>query len=356
MLQTMIVGSLPRPTWLVPAGQMYVQWKLEGDALREGQDDAVLLALADQEEAGLDIFTDGEQRRRHYIWGFVEGLEGVDFSQLVKISTRGGRYGSMVDAARVVAPLRRRGSIVSDAVRFMKRHSNKPVKVTLPGPMTTADTLADEYYRNRRTLATELAKLLNDEAHELAEAGADIVQFDEPCFNIYLDEVEEWGVRTLEDAAKGIRAKKAVHICYGYGVGIVLQWKNKNTDWSHYWRTLPLLRTSTIDMISVECAASGVDPAVLAQAKGKDLMVGVIDVGTEEIETPEKVATRIRTALEHVEPVHLYPCTDCGMIPRSRTAARGKMKALADGAWLVRSELIAQRQKGTVMGYRPGNK
>jgi 5-methyltetrahydropteroyltriglutamate--homocysteine methyltransferase len=356
MLQTMIVGSLPRPTWLVPAGQMYVQWKLEGDALREGQDDAVLLALADQEEAGLDIFTDGEQRRRHYIWGFVEGLEGVDFSQLVKISTRGGRYGSMVDAARVVAPLRRRGSIVSDAVRFMKRHSNKPVKVTLPGPMTTTDTLADEYYRNRRTLATELAKLLNDEAHELAEAGADIVQFDEPCFNIYLDEVEEWGVRTLEDAAKGVQAKKAVHICYGYGVGIVLQWKKKNTDWSHYWRTLPLLRTSTIDMISVECAASGVDPAVLAQAKGKDLMVGVIDVGTEEVETPEKVAARIRTALEHVEPTHLYPCTDCGMIPRSRTAARGKMKALADGAWLVRSELIAQRQKGTVMGYRPGNK
>ena len=334
MLQTMIVGSLPRPTWLVPAGQMYVQWKLEGDALKEGQDDAVLLALADQEEAGLDIFTDGEQRRRHYIWGFVEGLEGVDFSQLVKISTRGGRYGSMVDAARVVAPLRRRGAIVSEAVRFLKRHTNKPVKVTLPGPMTTTDTLADEYYRNRRTLATELAKLLNDEAHELAEAGADIVQFDEPCFNIYLDEVEEWGVRTLEDAAKGVQAKKAVHICYGYGVGIVLQWKNNNTDWSHYWRTLPLLRTSAIDMISVECAASGVDPAVLAEAKGKDLMVGVIDVGTEEIETPEKVASRIRTALQYVEPAHLYPCTDCGMIPRSRTAAHGKMKALADGAWL----------------------
>lgn len=356
MLQTMIVGSLPRPTWLVPTGQIYVQWKLEGDTLNEGQDDAVLLALADQEAAGLDIFTDGEQRRRHYIWGFVEGLEGVDFSRLVKISTRGGRYGSMVDAARVVAPVRRRGAIVSDAVRFLKRHSNKPVKVTLPGPMTTTDTLADEYYRSRRTLATELAKLLNDEAHELAEAGADIVQFDEPCFNIYLDEVEEWGVRTLEDAAKGLRAKKAVHICYGYGVEVVLKWKNNNTDWSHYWRTLPLLRTSAIDMISIECAASGVDPGVLAQAKGKDLMVGVIDVGTEEIETPEKVAARIRTALQYVEPAHLYPCTDCGMIPRSRAAARGKMKALADGAWLVRSELIAQRQQGAVMGYKPGEK
>jgi len=343
MLKTMIVGSLPRPTWLVPEGEMYVQWKLEGASLVEGQDDAVLLALVEQQEAGLDIFTDGEQRRRHYIWGFVEGLEGVDFNQLAKIPTRGGRYGNQVDAARVIGPLRRRGSISRDDVRFLKRHTNKPIKVTLPGPMTTADTLADEYYRDRRTLAGELAKLLNEEAHELVEAGADIVQFDEPCFNIYLDEVEEWGIRALEDAAKGIRAKKAVHICYGYGVGIVLEWKTKNTDWNHYWRTLPLLRTSAIDMISVECAASGVDPAVLAEAKGKDLMVGVIDVGTEEIETPETVAARIRTALPYVDPDRLYPCTDCGMIPRSRAAARGKMKALAAGALIVRSELIARR-------------
>jgi 5-methyltetrahydropteroyltriglutamate--homocysteine methyltransferase len=218
--------------------------------------------------------------------------------------------------------------------------------------MTIVDTVADEYYRNRQTLASELAKLLNDEAHELAEAGADIVQFDEPCFNIYLDEVEEWGIRTLEDAAKGLRAKKAVHICYGYGVDMVLKWKNQNTDWSHYWRSLPLLRTSAIDMISVECAASGVDPAVLGEAKGKELMVGVIDVGSEDVETPELVASRIRTALQYVDPDHLYPCTDCGMIPRSRTAARGKMKALADGAWIVRSELVSERQRGPLMGVR----
>jgi 5-methyltetrahydropteroyltriglutamate--homocysteine methyltransferase len=354
MLQTMIVGSLPRPTWLVPPGQMYVDWKLENHMRNESLDDAVLLALTDQQEAGLDIFTDGEQRRRHYIWGFIEGLDGVDFSKLVKIPTRGGRYGSMVDAARVVGPVRRRGSITVDAVRFVKRHTASLVKVTLPGPMTTTDTLADEFYKNRRTLAIELAKQLNDEAHELAEAGADIIQFDEPCFNIYLDEVEEWGIRTLEDAAKGIHAKKAVHICYGYGVPVVLQWKTKNTDWSHYWRTLPLLRTSTIDMISIECAASGVDPAVLSEAKGKDLMVGVIDVGTEEIETPETVAARIRRLLPYIEPDHLYPCTDCGMIPRSRATARGKMKALAAGAWLVRSELVQERQQGTLMGVRSG--
>ncbi|HKA53343.1 MAG TPA: methionine synthase [Candidatus Binatia bacterium] len=354
MLQTMIVGSLPRPTWLAPPHQMYVTPKLEGEVLREAHDDAVLLALADQQEAGLDILTDGEQRRRHYIWGFCEGIVGIDFSRLVKIATRGGRYGNvLVDAARVTGPVRRPRPILLDALRFLKRHTTKPVKVTLPGPMTATDTLADEHYRSRRALAADLAKALNEEAVELAENGCDIVQFDEPCFNIYLDEVEEWGVRTLEEAAKGVRAKTAVHICYGYGTPVVLQWKTKNTDWSHYWRTLPLLRTSTIDQISVECAASGVDPAVLGLAKGKDLMVGVIDVGTEEVETPEAVAARIRTALQYVSPEHLYPCTDCGMVPRSRAAARGKMKALADGAWIVRTEILQQHRRSTVMGFRP---
>ena len=339
MLQTMIVGSLPRPTWLVPPHRMYVSWQLDEAQRAEGCDDAVVLAVADQEWAGLHILTDGEQRRRHYIWGFCEGLSGLDFERLAKIDTRGNRYGIQVDAARVVGPIRRPRPILVDALRFLKRQTGKPVKVTLPGPMTTADTLADEHYGDRQTLAAEIAKVLNEEALELAENGCDIVQFDEPCFNIYLDAVEDWGIRTLEAAAKGVRAKIAVHICYGYGIPLVVEWKSHNTDWSHYGRTLPLLRTSAIDMISVECAASGVDPSVLALARGKDLMVGVIDVGTEEIETPQTVASRIRTALEYVEPQHLYPCTDCGMIPRSRVAARGKMKALADGAWLVRSEL-----------------
>lgn len=339
MLQTMIVGSLPRPTWLVPPHRMYVSWQLDEAGRAEGCDDAVVLAVADQERAGLHILTDGEQRRRHYIWGFCEGLSGLDFGRLVKIETRGNRYGVQLDAARVVGSIRRPTAILVDALRFLKQQTSKPVKVTLPGPMTTADTLADEHYGDRRTLAAEIAKVLNEEALELAENGCDIVQFDEPCFNIYLDAVEDWGIRALEAAAKGVRAKIAVHICYGYGIPVVLEWKSRNTDWSHYGRTLPLLRTSTIDMISVECAASGVDPSVLALARGKDLMVGVVDVGTEEDETPQTVAARIRAALQYVEPQHLYPCTDCGMIPRSRTAARGKMKALADGAWLVRSEL-----------------
>ena len=181
--------------------------------------------------------------------------------------------------------------------------------------------------------------MLNEEARELAANGAAIVQFDEPCFNVYLDEVEEWGIRALEEAARGVRAKTAVHVCYGYGIPVVLAWKTRNTDWSHYERTLPLLRTSAIDQISVECAASGVDPSVLALAKGKDLAVGVIDVGTDEVESAEIVAARIRRALAHVAPERLWPSTDCGLVPRTRAAARGKMKALAEGARIVRSEL-----------------
>lgn len=345
MLEAMIVGSLPRPAWLARPEQqrVYTAHQLEGEALREAQDDAVRLALVDQESAGLDIVTDGEQRRRHYIWGFCEGLEGLDFEHLAKIQTRGNRYGAvLIDAARVVGPIRRPRPVLLEALRFLKRHTTRPVKMTLPGPMTTADTLADEHYGDRRALARELARVLNDEACELAENGCDIVQFDEPCFNIYLDDVERWGLRALEEAAQGVAAKVAVHICYGYGIPVVLAWKTQNTDWSHYARTLPLLRTSSIDQIAVECAAAGVDPAVLDLARGKELAVGVIDVGTEEVETPEVVAGRIRTALGHVAPEQLHPSTDCGLVPRSRAAARGKMRALAQGARMVRDELAAR--------------
>ena len=354
MLKTMITGSLPRPTWLAPQNQLSsVSLRLEAATLPEGRDDAVRLAVLDQHEAGMDIVTDGEQRRRHYIWGLTEKLSGIDFNRMVKKETRGGRYGTKVTVARVTGPVRRPRSIFLDALRFLKRHTTQPVKVTLPGPLTTVDTLADEYYGQPRRLAADLASILNDEAHELAENGCDIIQFDEPCFNIYLDAVEEWGIATLEAAAKGVQAKTAVHICYGYGVPQVLAWKTSNTDWHHYRRTLPLLCTSTIDMISVECAASGVGPSVLELAQGKDLMVGVIDVGTEEIETPATVANRIRAALPYVAPDKLYPCTDCGMIPRSREAARGKMKALADGARTVRTELASEMIAGIPRVGRP---
>jgi 5-methyltetrahydropteroyltriglutamate--homocysteine methyltransferase len=347
VLQTGVVGSLPKPGWLAPRTERALSWRLEEGLLAEGMDDAVRLALADQEDAGLDVVTDGEQRRRHYIWGFCEGLSGLDFGRLVQIETRGGRYGSTVPAPRVTGPLRRPRGVTLDALRFLRERTTRPIKATLPGPMTCADSVADEHYGSRQALAGAFAAVLNEEACDLADAGCDVVQFDEPCFNIYLDELEDWGLATLERAAQGVRAATGVHICYGYGIPAVLAWKTRNTDWSHYERSLPLLRTSGIDQISVECAASGVDPAVLGLAAGKDLLVGVVDVGTEEVESAETVAERIRAALGHVAPERLHPCTDCGLVPRSREAALGKMRALALGAQLVRAELTSGLPRST---------
>ena len=338
MLKTTIAGSLPKPAWLAdPSSQLFAPWMLSGERLREGQDDAVRLALLDQEEAGLDIVTDGEQRRRHYIWGFLEGLTGTDTERLGPKQQRGGRYLKQQDVARIVGELSRPRPIMLDALKYTKAHTRRPVKVPLPGPMTIVDSTLDEHYRgDEEVLAMRLATLLNAEARELAAAGADVIQFDEPCFNIYLDKVKAWGIRALETAIAGVACTTAIHICYSYGIPRVLAWKKQNTEWGQYGVTLPLLSETKIDQISVECAASGVDPAVLAGARGKDVLVGVIDVGTEEVESPELVASRIEKALAYVGPERLFPCTDCGLVPRTRAAARGKLRALVEGARLVR--------------------
>jgi 5-methyltetrahydropteroyltriglutamate--homocysteine methyltransferase len=342
MLKTTITGSLPRPAWLAEPGKhQYNAWSVPASLVAEAHNDAVRLAISDQEEAGLDIVTDGEQRRRHYIWGFIEGLTGIDTVNLGRKKTRGGRYRTEpIDVARIIGPVERPRPILVDALRFAKAHTTRPVKVTLPGPMTIVDSVLDEYYKDdERTLAGRFAEILNAEARDLAAAGANVIQFDEPCFNIYVDKVTEWGVNTLDRCLDGVNATTAVHICYGYGIPTTLAWKSQNRDWSHYHATLPLLAASRIDQISVECAASGVDISVVSALKGKDVMVGVIDVGTEEVETPEAVASRIRAALRYVDPQHLYACTDCGMAPRSREAARGKMRALVEGAAIVKNEL-----------------
>jgi 5-methyltetrahydropteroyltriglutamate--homocysteine methyltransferase len=343
MLETTIVGSLPKPTWLAQPNMLFAPWRVPGDQLAEAQDDAVRLALRDQEAAGLDIVTDGEQRRRHYIWGFLEGLTGIDVERLGRRMSRGGRYAKETDAARIVGEVTRPRDVLMHAVRFAKAHTSRPLKVTLPGPLTIVDSVVDEHYRGEeRELALRFAGLLNQEARALAEAGADVIQFDEPTFNVYVDKVRDWGVAALERCVDGVKATTAVHICYGYGISQVLAWKRTNRDWSHYAHTLPLLAESRIGQVSVECAASGVDPAVLRSLRSKDVLVGVIDVGTEEVESPELVASRIRRILPHVEPERLFPCTDCGLVPRSREAARGKMAALAAGAAIVRSELDAR--------------
>jgi 5-methyltetrahydropteroyltriglutamate--homocysteine methyltransferase len=337
-LMTTIVGSLPKPLWLSETG-LRAGWRLEGAALREAQDDAVALALAEQEAAGLDVVCDGEMRRKHYIWGFLEGLKGTDTVNLGSKPARGGRYAATTPVARIVGELSRPAPVLLEALRFARSRTKLPLKVTLPGPMTIVDSVLDEHYRSdERSLALRFAELLNAEARELAAAGADVVQFDEPCFNVYVDKVKDWGVAALERAMAGVSAKKAVHICYGYGTEVVLAWKRNNRDWGQYAQTLPLLSQSSVDQVSVETAAPNLDPSFLAALRGKDVLLGVIDVGTEEVETPERVAGRIRAALRYVPAERLLPCTDCGMVPRSRAAAAGKMRALAAGAAIVRAE------------------
>jgi 5-methyltetrahydropteroyltriglutamate--homocysteine methyltransferase len=342
MLEASVVGSLPKPSWLAQPRMLRAPWRLSGDELREAQDDAVRLVLLEQEEAGLATVTDGEVRRRHYIWGFLDGLNGIDTQTLARARSRAGRYSETTEVARIVGPVSRKGPVLLDACRFARAATNRRLKVTMPGPMTIADSVADEHYGvDRKTLAMMFAAILNAEARELSSAGADVVQFDEPCFNIYLEEVEAWGIEALEACMDGVTATRAVHICYGYGTPTVLAWKTKNTDWGHYGVTFPLLARSSVDQVSVECAASGVDLAVLRELGAKEVLLGAIDVGTDEVESAETVAGRIRRALDYVPAERLHPCTDCGMVPRSREAARGKMRALAEGAALVRAELSA---------------
>ena len=336
-LRTTIAGSLPKPAWLAEPAKLWAPWRLEGDALAEGKRDAVRLVLRDQERAGIDIVTDGEQTRRHFVTTFIEQLDGVDFANRKTVRIR-NRYDA--DVPVVTGAVARRGPVFVDDARFLRQATSRQVKVTLPGPMTIADEVADEHYHtDQKTLAMRFARILNAEARALADAGADVIQFDEPCFNIHLDDVRAWGVEALEQCMDGVKAVKAVHICYGYGTPLVIAWKSQNTDWGHYGVTLPLLARSSVDQVSVECAASGVDMSVLRELGDKEVLVGVIDVCTDAVESPELVAGRIRGALQHVPAARLMPCTDCGLVPRSRESARGKMHALAAGAALVRTEL-----------------
>ena len=342
ILQCGITGSLPKPSWLSdPDSQLRADWVLSEVQLDEARDDAVRLAVADQVDAGLDIITDGEQRRRHYIWGFLEALEGMDVVNMGKKLTRGARYSDKPqNVARIVGDLRRPTPIFVDALRFTKQHTDRPVKVTLPGPMTVVDTVLDEHYGDELPeLAARFAEILNQEAQDLARAGADVIQFDEPAFNVDTQAVESWGIATLEQAAKDVDAERAVHICYGYGVPHVVEWKKKNSDWGHYAHTLPLLNRSTIDQVSVEVAASGVDVSVIRNLPDKKVMLGVISVSTDEVESAELVAQRIRAGLEFCDAQRLMPCTDCGLVPRPRAVARAKMVALGEGTQLVRDAM-----------------
>jgi 5-methyltetrahydropteroyltriglutamate--homocysteine methyltransferase len=341
LLQTTIAGSLPKPAWLAAPGELWAPWRLAGDALAEGMRDAVRLALRDQEQAGIDIVTDGEQTRRHFVTTFLEGLDGVDFEHRKSVRIR-NRYDA--DVPVVVGPVARRQPVFLDAATFLRSATERRVKFTLPGPMTMVDTLYDAHYGSREKLAWAFAGILNDEARAIAAAGVDVIQFDEPAFNVYFDEVRDWGVRTLERAAQGLRCATAVHICYGYGIKANIEWKKTlGSEWRQYEQTFPLLAHSAIRQVSLECANSRVPMELIGLLEGKDVLVGAIDVATDRVETPEDVAATIRAALRFVPAERLYPCTNCGMVPLARDIARGKLHALGAGAALVRAELGAGR-------------
>ncbi len=338
MLETTIAGSLPKPSWLATPGTLWAPWQLPPDKLVEGQRDAVLVALAEQERAGIDIVTDGEQGRQHFVHGFLAKIDGVDFGKRVTIGIRADRYKAEVPT--VTGPIRRREPVHVDEARWARAHTRRTLKFTLPGPMTIVDTLADEHYRNRATLAMEFARVLNEEARDLEAAGADVIQLDEPAFNVYLDDVTGWGIEALQRAIDGLRCRTAVHICYGYGIQANLDWKSTlGETWRQYETTFPVLAASRIDQVSLECAGSRVPMSVLGLLSGKDVLVGVIDVATARVETADEVANTIRRAMTHVPPERLYPCTNCGMVPLSRDVARGKLRALGEGARLARNEL-----------------
>jgi 5-methyltetrahydropteroyltriglutamate--homocysteine methyltransferase len=338
MLLTTIAGSLPKPSWLAEPERLWAPWQVSGDRLVEAQRDAVLVALKEQEAAGIDIVTDGEQSRQHFVHGFLERLDGIDFGRRVTIGIRADRYRAEVPT--VTGPVGRRTPVHLDEVRWSRAHTERPLKFTLPGPMTIVDTLADVHYRDRVALALAFARVLNEEARDLVAAGVDVVQFDEPAFNVYMDDVAAWGLEALQRAAEGLSCRTAVHICYGYGIKANVDWKQTlGQEWRQYEQTFPLLARSSIDQISLECAGSRVPPSLLGLLAGKDVLVGVIDVATHEIESPEQVAATIREALTFVQPDRLYPCTNCGMVPLPREVARGKLRALGEGARLARRDL-----------------
>jgi len=339
LLPTSTAGSLPKPSWLAQPETLWSPWKLQDEELTNGQHDALRISLQEQHHAGIDIVSDGEQTRQHFVTTFIENLNGVDFEKRKTVKIR-NRYDASVPT--VVGPVSRQKSVFVEDAKFLRQQTKKPIKWALPGPMTMIDTLYDDHYKSREKLAWDFAKILNQEAKELEAAGVDIIQFDEPSFNVFFDEVNDWGIACLERAIEGLKCETAVHICYGYGIKANTDWKKTlGAEWRQYEEVFPKLQSSNIDIISLECHNSRVPVELLELLRGKKVMVGAIDVATDTIETPEEVANTLRKALEFVDADKLYPCTNCGMAPLSRQVARGKLTALSAGAEIVRRELLA---------------
>jgi 5-methyltetrahydropteroyltriglutamate--homocysteine methyltransferase len=338
MLETTIAGSLPKPAWLAQTGKLWPEWRQSGAELDDAKADATRLAVAMQQDAGIDVVTDGEQARQHFVHGFLERVDGIDRANKVEMGIRNDRYKAMVPV--VTGPLRLADRVHAAEARIARAAARGKLRFTLPGPMTIVDTVADRHYGDKASLAMAFAELLNQEALALEADGVDVVQFDEPAFNVYMDDVGGWGIDALHRAARGLRCKTAVHICYGYGIQANIDWKGTlGAQWRQYGATFPVLAASRIDQVSLECRNSRVPVELMGLLKGKDVIVGVIDVASDAVETPEEVAATIASAAVFVPPDRLLPGTNCGMAPMDRHVAEAKLRALAQGAALARRRL-----------------
>jgi 5-methyltetrahydropteroyltriglutamate--homocysteine methyltransferase len=339
LFPTTIAGSLPKPAWLAEPNRLWPPWRISGAALDEAKRDATLLALKLQEDSGIDIVTDGEQSRQHFVHGFLELIDGIDFSRRVEIGIRADRYKAMVPT--VTGALRLKGRVHAAEARLARAHTRRKLKFTLPGPMTIVDTIADAHYGDRIAMAMAFADLLNVEARALEADGVDIVQFDEPAFNVYMREVGEWGIAALHRAIDGLTCTTAVHICYGYGIKANIDWKaTLGSQWRQYQEIFPALAKSRIDQISIECRNSLVPLELLKLVEGKDVQVGVIDVATDAIETPEQVVATLAEAARYVAKERIIAGTNCGMAPMRRDIALAKLAALGKGAQMARKTLF----------------
>jgi len=337
MFPSTIAGSLPKPAWLAESNKLWPQWCSQGDELAAAKLDATLLAIKWQEDAGIDIVCDGEMSRQHFVHGFLEFVDGIDFAHKVEMGIRADRYKAMVPVVR--GELKLKGRVHQTEARFARAHTRHKLKITLPGPMTISDTIADAHYGDKVKMAMAFAGLLNQEARALEKDGVDVIQFDEPAFNVFMGEVAGWGIEALHRAIDGLKCTTAVHICYGYGIKANIDWKNSlGGEWRQYAEIFPALAKSRIDQVSVECINSHVPLKLLSLLDGKDVLIGVIDVATDKIETPQQVAQVIGEVMKFVPKQKIVACTNCGMAPMRRDVADAKLMALGQGVALARKK------------------
>jgi 5-methyltetrahydropteroyltriglutamate--homocysteine methyltransferase len=335
LFPTCLVGSYPQPDWLIDRAKLSHRlpprvrarelWRIAPEWLEQAQDDATFLAIRDQEQAGLDIITDGEIRRESYSNRFATALEGIDLDNPASIVSRSGET---TIGPRVIGKIRRKHPVEVRDVQFLRANTTRRIKATVPGPFTMSQQAQNNFYATEEEMALDYAAAVNDEIKDLFTAGADIVQIDEPWMQARPEKARQFGLIALQRALDGVTGETAIHLCFGYAAIV--------RDRPSAYSFLTELADSPVDAISIETAQSSLDCSVLTQLPGKTIILGVLDLSTEEVETPEIVASRIRRALPYVSPERIIVAPDCGLKYLARDVAIEKMKAMADGARLVR--------------------